>query len=76
MDIQYNGAVIVAEMGEMSDVHNLMCECGHPLSSHSYVPFFYYPDSLHFTVYSSQCIACGFTEDKKDFVCKKFRIEK
>jgi hypothetical protein len=75
MEIFNNGASITFEPDEIEQFHDLLCVCGHTLSRHASFIQWYYPDAYHHTGYQSQCLACGFTEDNKDFVCEKFRME-
>ena len=47
---------------------SLICICGHKLSEHSF-----YPIESTKTIATSQCVLCGLTEDKQDFICKQFK---
>ena len=54
---------------DLREKFELMCECGHKLSHHGFVY-----NHVTGTLYVSQCVMCGFTNDGKDFVCKEFEL--
>jgi len=71
MIVEANGKIIRLEVNDtVSRMIELTCtECGHELKDHSYTYNFGTLEEW----FTSQCIACGLTENNKKFVCPQFR---
>jgi len=74
VQILFGGQTIVLDVNtdDQEKAYELLCVCGHKLSEHACPIFWYYPDALHHTIYTSQCTHLL---DNHKFHCEQFRIE-
>lgn len=76
MEILNNGRKIILDVNtdDQEKAYELMCVCGHKLYLHASPIYWYVPDLLHHTIYTSQCTVL--TKDvPPKFHCEQFRIE-
>jgi hypothetical protein len=77
MEITNRGQTIILDVNtdDQQKAYELVCKCGHRLVEHASPIFWYSPDYLHHTIYTSQCTHWKDGVMPMQFCCEQFQLK-